>query len=45
MRQYVIEQMAILHSKLEEHKQDVLGQTDHLESLVNKNQKDTLWKI
>ena len=45
IRAYVVEQMASLHTKLEEHKDEVQQSTVHLEELVNKNQKDTLWKI
>ena len=45
IRAYVVEQMTAFSKKFEEHKAEVAKTTDHLEELVNKNQKDTLWKI
>lgn len=37
--------MTNLNTKLEEHKEEVSQTTNQMEELVNKNQKDTLWKI
>jgi hypothetical protein len=37
--------MTSFNAKLQEHKEEVSDITNNMEELVNKNQKDTLWKI